>query len=731
MAATSTDAGDPRRFPAAARGPEPLPLLEAAAGPGTPRARPRPRRQRAAAPARDPRSLAAALAVGSAIAAAALATLGGEQALAAAAFLAGVALATGAFALLARAMRPSTVPHGPARAVTDAAGRLLFADDAFAELASRLGQGPGATPFTLAAPADRCRLYVAARRAANGEGASAPLLLPLSPADGGPPLAVLATVAPAGEGRLAFFLERGAARTAAPGAPDTSRPPGPDGLAAAADAFVAALVAACPGPVAAVAADGSVVASTDAFAALAAPGGAARLDDVAGEGEGEASRLLAPVLTGSRERLEVELPGRADGGRIFRLSARRLDGPGHAPLAIVALTDVTRQSALEAQFAQGQKLQAIGQLAGGVAHDFNNVLTAIIGFSDLLLQSHRPSDPSFRDIMNIRQSAQRAAGLVRQLLAFSRRQTLRPTSLDVNDVLADLSVMLDRLLGERVTLKIAYGRDIARVMADLSQLEQVVINLAVNARDAMPGGGTLSIATRTLSSQEARALDPDGAVKGEAVLIEVADTGCGIAPDIIDRIFDPFFTTKEIGEGTGLGLSTVYGIVKQTGGSLSVSSTVGRGTTFSILLPASAAEDAAAREPKREDKPRRQDLTGSATILLAEDEEAIRLLAARALSNKGYRVVTAANGAEALEIVERDGEGIDLLLTDVVMPEMDGPALVEAIGGRFPHLKVVFMSGYADAARSDSIDARGPTRFIHKPFTLKILAQTVKEALQA
>ncbi|RAI04548.1 hypothetical protein DLJ53_06315 [Acuticoccus sediminis] len=393
---------------------------------------------------------------------------------------------------------------------------------------------------------------------------------------------------------------------------------------------------------------------------------------------------------------------------------------------MIVLSDVTDQSELEAQIAQSQKMQAIGQLAGGIAHDFNNVLQAIIGFSDLLLQSHRPSDPAFRDIMNIKQSAQRAAGLVKQLLAFSRRQTLRPTVLNLNDVIADLSIMLDRLLGETVRLDVAYGRDLWPVLADQSQVEQVVINLAVNARDAMKGGGTLTIRTRNVPAGE---VESDGAdeVQVDAVLIEIEDVGTGMPQDMLDKIFEPFFTTKATGEGTGLGLSTVYGIVKQTGGTLSVKSEVGKGTTFRIYLPRTEVEQRPAAVSDGERAPAASgDLTGSATLLLVEDEEAIRTFAARALTAKGYRVLSAESGVEAAEIFAEEGDTIDLVVTDVIMPELDGPGLVRKIRAERPDLKVLFMSGYADGA---SLDELPEAQFLPKPFTLKALAEAVKREL--
>ncbi len=476
-------------------------------------------------------------------------------------------------------------------------------------------------------------------------------------------------------------------------------------------------------PAAAVVADGdgTIHAANQRFHVLVGEGG--NLTDGLIAEDGVVARLVRQAYQHQTSRTDATL--RHTPGRRVRLSANPF--PGRDDRVMIVLSDVTDQSELEAQIAQSQKMQAIGQLAGGIAHDFNNVLQAIIGFSDLLLQSHRPSDPAFRDIMNIKQSAQRAAGLVKQLLAFSRRQTLRPTVLNLNDVVADLSIMLDRLLGETVKLELAYGRDLWPVLADLSQIEQVVINLSVNARDAMKGGGTLTIRTRNVSAGEVES-DAADEVQGDAVLVEIEDVGTGMPQEMLDKIFEPFFTTKATGEGTGLGLSTVYGIVKQTGGTLSVKSQVGAGTTIRVYLPRTEAEarPVAAPEGERSAAGQVADLTGSATLLLVEDEEAIRTFAARALSAKGYRVLSAESGVEAAEIFAEEGDNIDLLVTDVIMPELDGPGLVKKVRAERPDLKVLFMSGYADGA---SLDELPHAQFLPKPFTLKALAEAVKREL--
>jgi two-component system cell cycle sensor histidine kinase/response regulator CckA len=397
--------------------------------------------------------------------------------------------------------------------------------------------------------------------------------------------------------------------------------------------------------------------------------------------------------------------------------------------AVVYALETTEQRALEQQFAQSQKMQAVGQLAGGIAHDFNNVLTAIIGFSDLLLTSHRPTDPSFQDIMNIKQNANRAAGLVRQLLAFSRRQTLRPRVIQLGEVLSDISVLLDRLLGETIELEVAHGRNVWPIKADLNQLEQVIVNLAVNARDAMPNGGKLTIRTSNVTEEESRSFREQGFKSGDYVLLEVSDTGEGMRPEVMEKIFEPFFSTKEVGKGTGLGLSTVYGIVKQTGGFIYVDSKPGEGATFRMLFPRHELEvEEASSEGDRPPAP--SDLTGSACILLVEDEEAVRAFAGRALQARGYKVYEAASGQEALELMNGAHDPIDLVISDVVMPGMDGPTLMRELRQRQPDVKIIFVSGYAEDVFERNLPEDGSYQFLPKPFTLKELATTVKETLE-
>ncbi|WP_245417822.1 cell cycle histidine kinase CckA [Cohaesibacter celericrescens] len=461
------------------------------------------------------------------------------------------------------------------------------------------------------------------------------------------------------------------------------------------------------------------------------------------------SAAIEEALSGKSNILPVECDLSEDETRAVRFYFSGVeDSEGDDEQVIVYALETTEQRELEVQFTQSQKMQAVGQLAGGVAHDFNNVLTAIIGFSDLLLASHRPSDPAFQDIMNIKQNANRAASLVRQLLAFSRRQTLRPQILALGDVLADLSILLDRLLGEKVDLELVYGRDLWPVKADLNQLEQVIVNLAVNARDAMIDGGQLTIQTRNLSEDEAAEMPYKHLLAAEYVLLEVLDSGTGIPPEIRDKIFEPFFSTKDVGKGTGLGLSTVYGIIKQTGGFIYLESEMGQGTTFRIFLPryvedaktveliegsddtvtvvdvvGGPAKDVVVEEPVA-------DLTGSATILLVEDEEAVRAFAARALASRGYSVHEAGSGVEALELIDQIDEEIDLVVSDVVMPEMDGPTMLGELRKVRPDLKVIFMSGYAEEAFRKNLPDNVEFGFLPKPFSLKQLATKVKEMLE-
>ena len=406
-------------------------------------------------------------------------------------------------------------------------------------------------------------------------------------------------------------------------------------------------------------------------------------------------------------------------------------------VAIVYALETTAQRTLENRIQQQQKMESVGQLAGGIAHDFNNVLSAIMMATDFLLNAHRPTDPSFKDIMQIKQNANRAAALVRQLLAFSRKQTLRPQVLDLGEVLSDIGMLLKRLIGEKVTLDVVHGRDLWPVKADLSQFEQVIVNLAVNARDAMPDGGKLIVRTANVTAEESLRLGYKGMPGADYVLVEVSDTGTGIPPGIIDKIFEPFFSTKDVGKGTGLGLSTVYGIVKQTGGFVYADSKPGD-TAFRIFLPrhqgeagateAEASAISSALEAAEYAARAATDLTGEGTILLVEDEEGLRALNARGLTSRGYTVLEAGNGVEALEMLDKHGHA-DVVVSDVVMPEMDGPTLLKELRRRDPKVKIIFVSGYAEEAFAKNLPSEEQYHFLAKPFTLKQLVAAVKQTM--
>jgi len=450
----------------------------------------------------------------------------------------------------------------------------------------------------------------------------------------------------------------------------------------------------------------------------------------AAEGQSDIAPVEA-VLTGSAERW----------ANFFVLAVEEEDRDGEA--AIVYALETTAQRTLENRIQQQQKMESVGQLAGGIAHDFNNVLSAIMMATDFLLNAHKPTDPSFKDIMQIKQNANRAAALVRQLLAFSRKQTLRPQVLDLGETLSDLGMLLKRLIGEKVTLEIVHGRDLWPVKVDISQFEQVIVNLVVNARDAMPDGGKLTVRTTNVTADECAKYDYKGMPKADYVLVEVSDTGTGIPSEIIDKIFEPFFTTKEVGKGTGLGLSTVYGIVKQTGGFIYADSETGW-TTFRIFLlrHVPGAEEVLAQIPAVDapaivgamsaaDSMARAaaaDLTGQGTILLVEDEDGLRALNARGLTSRGYTVLEASNGIAAIEAFDKHGR-VDLVVSDVVMPEMDGPTLLKELRRRDQNVKIIFVSGYAEEAFSKNLPSQEQYAFLAKPFTLKQLVAEVKKTL--
>jgi two-component system cell cycle sensor histidine kinase/response regulator CckA len=495
---------------------------------------------------------------------------------------------------------------------------------------------------------------------------------------------------------------------------------------------MARFTAAAPIGIADVDRDGLVLTANPAFLKLVprAKRGAKLAEAVSGEDRNVLAQALADAFAGEMRPATAEASIEGDKNRAVQFTFVRLSGADNAAVAFAM--DRTEKRELEVQLVQGQKMQAVGQLASGIAHDFNNVLTPIIGFADLLLAKMRPTDPSFADVMNIKQNANRAANLVRQLLAFSRRQTLQPKVHSLTETMSDLGNLLGRSLGEKVELKIIHGRDLGLVMVDIHQFEQVIINLAVNARDAMPNGGKLKFTTYNLSAEDSKSVRPDLMPPGEYVVVEVEDEGTGIPPEILDKIWEPFFSTKEVGKGTGLGLSTVYGIVKQTGGYIFCDSVVGRGTKFSIYLPRYyPPADAAPQEEAKPVQPKRADLTGKGRILLVEDEDAVRAFALRALSSRGYTVVEADSGERAIEIIEADKDGFDLILSDVVMPELDGPSMLREIRKRGIKTKVIFVSGYAEDAFEKNLEGETDFAFLPKPFSLKQLVEKVKEVMES
>lgn len=444
--------------------------------------------------------------------------------------------------------------------------------------------------------------------------------------------------------------------------------------------------------------------------------------------------LGRPVAEWLSDVVEERLPGgsevlRAHGSdaeSFLQITLRRIVELGR-PAVLAVLQDATKLKTLEAQFVQSQKMQAIGQLAGGVAHDFNNLLTAISGHCDLLLLRHGRDDTDYGDLVQISQNANRAAALVSQLLAFSRKQTLKPERIALQDVLSDLMHLLNRLVGEKVRLRLAHAPDLGTIRADKRQFEQVIMNLVVNARDAMPHGGTIRVETEALTLTEELHRNRARVPVGDYAVIRVQDTGTGISEDKLEKIFEPFFTTKRQGEGTGLGLSTVYGIVKQSGGFIFVDSTVGEGTLFSLYFPIN--ETVEVERASFVAAPRLTPRNGQGTVLLVEDEAPVRAFASRALRLRGYTVIEADCAEEALRALEDPSVEVDVFVTDVVMPGMDGPSWVkEALVAR-PNVRVVFVSGYAEDVLSEEQSRIPNSVFLPKPFSLNELTITVQGAL--
>ena len=444
--------------------------------------------------------------------------------------------------------------------------------------------------------------------------------------------------------------------------------------------------------------------------------------------EGEA--VLAETLVDSIDRaVGLQLAGEETRHVNVRIA---LDETGAPSIAYVM--DLTAQKELENRLYQGEKMQALGNLAGELAHEFNNALTGIILNCDKLMIRHPVGDPSYVELKQIHEWAARAAEFIRMLKAYARKETLKRQVIDVTEWLSEFSILLRQLVDERVQIDISHGRDLPKIRFDKSQLEASLMNLATNARDAMlsGGGGQLKIRTEPVSAEHAHARGFNYVEGGDYLLIEVADTGTGIPADKLSRIFEPFFTTKEKGRGTGLGLSTVYGIVKQSGGYICVASEIGKGTTFYLYLPALSAMDAEASNEEETPTPVRRkpaDISGRGRILLVEDEHGVRGIAMHLLKSCGYDVVDAEDGEKALAIIEENPGGFDLLISDVVLPGIDGPSLLKKARTALGDARVIFISGYAERDLAKALDEETEVAFLPKPFTLRQLAEKVKEEL--
>ena len=483
-------------------------------------------------------------------------------------------------------------------------------------------------------------------------------------------------------------------------------------------------------------ADGSIATANGAFATMfASVARRERLADLLpDEAYARAVRALDAAASGRVDIEPVDLVIPSDGrgpDRFLRLTMTPAPARDGDAAAILHVSETTEQRAIEARYVQGEKMQLVGQLAGGIAHDFNNVLTSIMGSAEQLLENHTAGDPSHPAIRQIKADAERAAALVAQLLAFSRKQTMQPAMVMLSDKLADARTLFQRM-ARNCTLEMELGPDLWPIRADITQFEQVLSNLVKNARQAMPEGGTISISARNLPEAEAAALPHAEVPAADYVLVEVADTGHGMPPEVVRKIFEPFFTTKEVGQGTGLGLAMAYGTIKQSGGFIHVDSEVGRGTRFRILLPRHIPTEEDRAAIAAEKKVGSGDLTGTGTILLVEDETNVRNNAVRYLSSRGYTVHDAADGEEALEILEELEGKVDLVLSDVVMPVMDGPTLLRELRATYGEsIPFVFASGHAQDAFAKSLPPGAKFGFIPKPYTVKALSMKVKEAMDA
>ncbi|GIX08992.1 ATP-binding protein [Elioraea sp.] len=466
--------------------------------------------------------------------------------------------------------------------------------------------------------------------------------------------------------------------------------------------------------------------------------------------EAELSRIAAGL--GGRASVELRLAERqGEGGIALGCSVAMVaftpivEPGGRVSGAVIRLTDITRHRVMETQLAQTQKMQAVGQLAGGIAHDFNNLLTAIIAATDLCLAHDGLAEPLQADLLHIRRSAERGAALVKQLLAFSRRQTLQPRVIRLADAIEDIAALLRRLLGQRVALELDLELPSHMIRVDPVQFDQVIVNLALNARDAMPQGGRLTIRTSNIALYRPLVRGQEVIPPGRYAMVEVSDTGVGIAPDDLPRLFEPFFSTRKEAGGTGLGLATVYGIVRQTDGFISVESTLGEGATFRIYLPIVAQEEAETREraaaerppPAPAEPPDRAPPQPEAaaappcgrrrgTVLLVEDEDGVRRLSTRALESAGWRVLAAASGEAAMQMLEAEPGPPSVLVSDVVMPGMDGTQVVRAVRARHPGLPVVLVSGYSESAALEGLPEED-LHFLPKPYTLRQLVARVEQ----
>ena len=614
----------------------------------------------------------------------------------------------------ARRVAEAAARANVAWAVTGPDGAVIDCNDVYRRMAGvRDGDAPPPPELALAGEPSAEVLYRLARHASEGAAREESFQV-------GHGIELVAAVRPLKDAQTAWWISP---RLSAPAIETAKAAEPPKEKEVAQPASLSTLFRDAPVGVALAGSDGRILEANAAFNAFF--GGAAQsrlIADLTDAGyRASVADAIAKAGT-SHAPAEIRPASNAGGERLGELFASPVAGGN----AILYLVDVSEQKALETKFAQSQKMQAVGQLAGGVAHDFNNLLTVIIGNSEFLLMRHQAGDPSFKEINEIHQNALRAATLVGQLLAFSRKQTLQPRTLNLRDVIGELAIMLRRLVREGMELKLEHGADLWSVHADETQISNAIINLVVNARDAMPKGGIVTIRTANETVAQAAAFGTAIMPPGDYVRIEVSDTGMGIAKEHIGKIFDPFFTTKPVGQGTGLGLATVYGIVKQTGGFITVDSEIGKGTTFRIFLPRHKPEAAPAPEPERS-TPR--DITGQDTILLVEDEEAVRSFAARALKLRGYNVLEASGGEEALDLVRGHAGNIHLVITDVVMPNMDGPTLVRALKRLRPDIHVIFMSGYAEEAFRRNDEKAEDLHFLPKPFGLKQLAAKVKDVL--